>query len=88
MLLLPIPLRYLLAAHPRLITSVLQVIHRAISTFLVKQAGLKQSEAQIGAITLIQRFGSVANLNIHLHCLVLDGVKSRITICNNQQKRF
>jgi hypothetical protein len=23
---------------------------------------------------LIQRFGSAANLNIHLHCLVLDGV--------------
>jgi len=30
---LPIPLRFLLAAHPRLITPVLQVIHRAISTF-------------------------------------------------------
>jgi hypothetical protein len=26
------------------------------------------------AITLIQRFGSAANLNIHLHCLVLYGV--------------
>jgi len=35
---------------------------------------LKRSEAQIGAITLIHRFGSTANLNIHLHCLVLDGV--------------
>jgi hypothetical protein len=69
-----IPLRYLLAAHPHLLTPVLQVIHRAISTFLIKQAGLKRSEAQTGAITLIQRFGSAANLNIHLHCLVLDGV--------------
>ncbi len=27
-----------------------------------------------GALTLIQRFGSAANLNIHLHGLVLDGV--------------
>jgi hypothetical protein len=27
-----------------------------------------------GAVTLIQRFGSAANLNIHLHGLVLDGV--------------
>jgi len=71
---LPIPLRYLLAAHSRLLTSILQVIHRAISTFLIKQAGLKRSEAKTGAITLIQRFGSAANLNIHLHCLVLDGV--------------
>ena len=71
---LPIPLRYLLAAHPHLLTSILQVIHRAISTFLIKQAGLKRSEAQTGATPLIQRFGSAANLNIHLHCLVLDGV--------------
>lgn len=71
---LPIPLRVLFAAHPRLLTSILQVIHRAISTFLIKQAGLKRIEAQTGAITLIQRFGSAANLNIHLHCLVLDGV--------------
>jgi len=35
---------------------------------------LKRIEAQTGAITLIQRFGSAANFNIHLHCLVLDGV--------------
>jgi hypothetical protein len=31
-------------------------------------------EADSGAVTLIQRFGSAANLNIHLHCLMLDGV--------------
>jgi hypothetical protein len=71
---LPIPLRYLFAAHPYLISPVLQVISRAISTFLIKQAGFKRPDAQTGAITLIQRFGSAANLNIHLHCLVLDGV--------------
>jgi Putative transposase len=34
----------------------------------------KAGEAHTGAVTLIQRFGSAANLNIHLHCLVLDGV--------------
>jgi hypothetical protein len=33
--------------------------------------------ADAGAVTLIQRFGSAANLNIHLHCLVLDGVYRR-----------
>ena len=27
-----------------------------------------------GAVTLIQGFGSAANIRIHLHCLVLDGV--------------
>lgn len=32
------------------------------------------SRADTGAVTLIRRFGSAANLNIHLHCLVLDSV--------------
>ena len=41
---------------------------------LLGQAGLKADEGHGGAVTLIQRFGSAANLNIHLHCLVLDGV--------------
>ena len=40
----------------------------------MQQAGLKRFAADTGAVTLIQRFGSAANLNIHLHCLVLDGV--------------
>jgi hypothetical protein len=70
----PIPLRCLFAAHPQLLAPVLQITHRVISSFLIKQAGLKRIEAQSGAVTLIQRFGSAANLNIHLHCLVLDGV--------------
>jgi hypothetical protein len=70
----PIPLRILFAAHPELLSCVLGVIHRVIATFLIKQTGAKRSEAHTGAVTLIQRFGSAANLNIHLHCLVLDGV--------------
>jgi len=49
---LPIPLRYLFAVHPYLISPVLQVISRAISTFMIKQAGLKRRDAQTGAITL------------------------------------
>ena len=70
----PIPLRSLFAVHPELLTPVLQVINRVITTFLIKQTDIKRSEAASGAITLIQRFGSAANLNIHLHGLVLDGV--------------
>jgi len=41
------------------------------------QTGFKAFEADSGAVTPIQRFGSAANLNIHLHCLVLDGVYRR-----------
>jgi Putative transposase len=71
---LPIPLRLLFAAQPQLLAPLLQAIHRVIAGFLVKRAGFKLSRADTGAVTLIQRFGSAANLNIHLHCLVLDGV--------------
>ena len=70
----PIPLRGLFAVHPALITPVLRIIHRVINTHLVKQTNVKREAAASGAITLIQRFGSAANLNTHLHALVLDGV--------------
>ena len=71
---LPIPLRVLLAAQPELVTPVLQVVQRLVARHLLQAAGLKAEEGHGGAVTLIQRFGSAANLNIHLHCLVLDGV--------------
>ena len=51
--------------------------HRGITRHLLQQTGFKAFEADSGAVTLIQRFGSAANLNIHLHCLVLDGVYRR-----------
>jgi hypothetical protein len=70
----PIPLRVLLAAHPHLLSPVLQVINRAVSTFLIKQAGLTRAEAQTGAVTLIQRFGSAANLKpFGANCIQLSG---------------
>jgi len=36
----PIPLRHLFASQPHLLSPVLQVIHRALSTFVIHQAGL------------------------------------------------
>jgi len=73
-LLLPIPLRVLLAVQFELVTPVLQVVQRVIARHLLDAAWLKADEGHGGAVTLIQRFGSAGNLNIHLHCLVLDGV--------------
>jgi len=52
---LPILLRLLLAAQPKLVTPVLQVVHRVITRHLLGQAGLKADEADSGAVTLIQR---------------------------------
>jgi len=71
---LPISLRVLLAAQPELVTPVLQLVQRMISRHLLDDAWLGADEGQGDAVGLIQRFGSAANLNIHLHCLVLDGV--------------
>jgi len=71
---LPIPLRVLLAAQPELVTSVLQVVQRVLTRHLLDSAQLEADEGHGGAVTLIQRFGSAANLNIHLHGLLLDGV--------------
>ncbi|NRB37010.1 MAG: hypothetical protein HRU20_00925 [Pseudomonadales bacterium] len=62
---LPFPLRFLLAAKPELITPILKIIVRAISSALIKKAGLTHNDAETGAVTLIQRFGSALNLNIH-----------------------
>ena len=48
--------------------------HRAISNHLIHEAGCTADTAQTGAVTLIQRFGSALNLNIHFHMLFLDGI--------------
>ena len=60
-----------------LVTPLLEVVYRVITRHLFEQTGFKAFEADSGAVTLVQRFGSAANLNIHLHCLVRDGVYRR-----------
>jgi len=71
---LPFALRFLLATDPDSLTRVLRTVYRAISGFLLKQAGLTRATGHTGAVTLIQRFGSALNLNIHFHMIFLDGV--------------
>jgi hypothetical protein len=46
-------------------SKVLAIVYRTISTFLIKKAGFSHKTARTGAVTLIQRFGSALNLNIH-----------------------
>ena len=65
------------AGRPEALSRCLAVITRAIQTDLAQHAGLKATDgARTGIVTLIQRFGSTLNLNVHLHMLVLDGVYS------------
>jgi hypothetical protein len=40
----------------------------------LQKAGLIRATGHPGAVTLIQRFGSALNLNIHFHKIFLDGV--------------
>ena len=70
----PYPLRFLFATRPEVMTGVLGIVYRCIATHLIKKTGFTRKTAQTGAVTLIQRFGSALNLNVHLHMLFLDGV--------------
>lgn len=71
---LPYALRFLLATDPDSLTLVLGVVYRAISGHLLAKAGLTRAIGSTGAVTLVQRFGSSLNLNIHFHMLIPDGV--------------
>ena len=71
----PWPLRLLFARQPSTLSRCLAVITRAIETDLIHRAGrTRASGAQTGVVTLVQRFGSALNLNLHLHMIALDGV--------------
>ena len=66
----PQPMRTIFVISPRFICRATAA--RAFR--LIKVAGYHHETAQTGAVTLIQRFGSALNLNIHFHILFLDGV--------------
>jgi Putative transposase len=56
------------------LTLVLGAAYRTISGYLLKVAGVARATGDTGAVTLIQRFGSALNLNVHFHMIFLDGV--------------
>ena len=39
----PYPLRFLFATRPAVLTQVLSIVYRAISTFLIRRAGLRET---------------------------------------------
>jgi hypothetical protein len=70
---LPMALRFLLATRPAVLSAVLGVVYRTISGHLLGVARLTRTTGHTGAVTLIQRFGSALNLNVHLHMIFIDG---------------
>jgi hypothetical protein len=65
----PFQLRFLSASYPQIMGKVLGIVYRTLATHITKKAGYNIKTAQTGAVTLIQRFGSALNLNIHFHIL-------------------
>ena len=63
--------RLLLAVRPQRLTPVLQVVPRAVTRPLPGQAGHSATEADGGAVTPLQRFGSAAHPSIPLHWAAL-----------------
>lgn len=84
----PYPLRFLFASKPEAIGPVLGIVQRVIAGWLADQAGIDRASAQCGAVTLIQRFGSALNLNIHFHMLWLDGVYVEATELPRRELRL
>jgi hypothetical protein len=75
---LPYRLRYLLAWDHGLSRAVLAVYVRVLLEFYRRQARSRGvPEGRTGALTVIQRFGSALNVNVHFHTIAFDGVFSR-----------
>ena len=76
----PIPLRYWMAASQELTAKVHTIIRTTIGQYYVNKAvtrGCARANIQSGSVTFIQRFGSAINLNLHFHCVFLEGGLSR-----------
>ena len=70
----PYQLRFLFAYQPKVMSQVLGIVYRAITTYITQQAGYTKVSSNTGAVTFIQRFGGAVNLNVHFHStLVLIG---------------
>src|SRR5262249_56669724 len=67
--------RYRLAFDHALCRTVIAVFVRAVLGWYCRRARRAGwADGQSGAVTIIQRFGSGLQLNVHGHALVLDGV--------------
>ena len=75
---LPYRLRYQLAWDHDLCRAVAGVLLRAVDRVLRARARDEGVEdGRSGGVTVIQRFGGAANLNLHFHVLAVDGVFAR-----------
>jgi hypothetical protein len=78
----PVKVRWILVRKPKLITSMLAIFLRALTTFQRRRArALGVSDAQHGSVTFVQRFGSALQVNVHVVApdgLFVDGTFQRL----------
>jgi hypothetical protein len=71
---LPLAPRYRLAFDHALCTAVHRALTRTLRGRLCRLARERgHSDAETGSVTLLQRYGSGLNLNLHYHLIGLDG---------------
>jgi hypothetical protein len=66
-----------MAASQELTAQGYTIIRTTIGQYYVHQAvarGIPRAKVQPGSVAFIQRFGSAMNLNLHFHCVFLEGV--------------
>ena len=64
---------------PALLSPVLGVVTRTLSTDVTHRAGYRRRDAGSGVVPFIQRVGSALTLNVHLQLLVPDGAGRFVT---------
>ena len=74
---LPFELRARAAFDAKVLTALVRAFAKALGARHRSWARSLGIEAEFGAITFVQRFGSSLNLNVHFHVVVIDGVFSR-----------
>jgi putative transposase/transposase-like zinc-binding protein len=73
----PVPWRYWMASSQDLTAKVHTIIRTTIGQYYVNQAmthGHERAHVHPGSVPFLQRFGSALNLNLHFHCVFLEGV--------------
>ena len=76
----PVPVRYQLAFDAGLTRAVLRVFLRTVFGWQRRCAARRGLVGvRSGSVTAIQRFGGSANLNVHFHALLFDGVYTRVS---------
>jgi hypothetical protein len=70
----PRVVRFALARSPKLLSQVVRAFVRVVFADLRRRARARGVSGQPGAVVFVQRFGSYANLNVHLHVCFADGV--------------